>query len=341
MRFDICHDWKVPPMPLGGDYVPMKFYDSLRTSDSSKEELQNKLRNFLENLQKNLTTSTLLSGLDTSISSTQNHFLKLQELSTFFHDASETAGSFARDSETFYEVTKNSSYALLLKLRQVPMAQPTEIKILLTNYFAEMEFFHIMFSEIMDEALEYTQYVLRAIQKVFIYYADAQRYILQDWNLKPNMVCCKMYMDFLQLYSAQIFKCAADHELNIAYDVYAMAETNAKYIMRQLEFRIQRLFNCFLFKSYQIRCQFLLNAEQDFEKLFSKLEELETYFDIKTKRGRVSALRLRRNLQNENDIMESRVEIADCLPKDFPHGQMQKDLKSCFYFVDKRQPISV
>ncbi|XP_034665694.1 uncharacterized protein LOC117899639 [Drosophila subobscura] len=321
---------------IRGEQIPLEFYEAIQSSDNSKIELQNRLHHFLENLQKNLTTSTVFRDFQTSASRSENYVTKMTGLSTFFLDASNSAGIFAQESEKFYDLIKNSSYALLLKLRQVPAAQPTQVKVLLTNYFSEMEFFHIMFSEIVDEALEYTVGTLRAVQRIFLHFADVQSFILQDWKLKLDFECCKMYMDFLQYHSAQVFKCAAGHELNVAYDVYAVTKTNAKYIMRQLEFRIQRLFNCFIFKSYEIRCQFLQNAERDFESLFSKLEELEMYLDIKTKQGRASNLRFHRQRQIRYDdaTTKSTEPLSDCLPNDFPYNQIKSELRSCFILFD-------
>ncbi|XP_064544427.1 uncharacterized protein LOC135432626 [Drosophila montana] len=318
---------------LNGEYIPIQFYNAMRSAEASKQSLQNQLRNFLEQLQKNLTTSTLLSLKDNNQQNAERQLTKLYELSVFFYTAADVARFFARDSEIFFEIAKNSSYTLLLQLRQIPATQPTAIKLLLTNYFAEMEFFHVMFSEIIDEALEYTQNILLATQKTFTYYADIQRFILQNWNFKGDIGCCKEYMEFCQLYSSQIFKCAAGHGLDVAFDVFAITELTSKYVMLQLEFRIQRLFNCFYFGNYEIRCKFLQNAERDFEILFSKIEELEIFFDTKIKNGRVSALRVRRQAQIEEGAFTGVKSYDACIPKDFPHRQMHQSLKLCFYNI--------
>lgn len=311
----------------------MEFFKAMRSADMSKEVLQNQLRNFLENLQKNLTTSAVLNNEDNNHQNAQNQISKLRELLDYFYITADVANKFSHESEIYYEVTKNSSYTLLLQLRQIPSTQPKLVKLLLTNYFAEMEFFHVMFTEIIDEVLEYTQKTLLAIRNTFTYYADVQRFVLENWNFKSDVICCKEYMEFLQLYSAQIFRCAVAHDLIVAFDVFAMTELTSKYIMRELEFRIQRLFNCFYFGSYEIRCKFLQNAERDFELLFSKIEDLEIYYDIKTNHGRVTALRLRRQSYSEED--PSTPGYIDCIPKDFPLGQMHNTLISCFYDIKK------
>lgn len=155
-------------------------------------------------------------------------------------------------------------------------------------------------------------------------------------------------MDFLQQWSAEIFKCAAGTELNIAYDVYAMTEVTTKYLLRQLEFRIQRLFNCFLHGDYKMRCRFLQFAEEDFRKLVDKLDELQMYYDIKTKRGRVNTYRIERRKRNERDEKEKQQDLEavleyekslnalsdKCIPYGFPDTQMMSSLKSCFYFPE-------
>ncbi|KAH8380167.1 hypothetical protein KR009_009298 [Drosophila setifemur] len=321
---------------IRGEKIPKEFYDAMEKADGSKQYLQHKLRHFLEHLQKNLTMSTVFSDFENSVNSAEDYVNRMQELSTFFLEASIAFGNFAVESEMFFETTKNSSYALLLKLRQVPKVQPTQAKVLLTNYFAEMEFFHIYFSEVVDEAFEYTRTTLRAIQNIFFYYADTQNFILNNWKLKLDQECCKLYVDFLHHHSAQIFKCAAMDKLNVAYDVFAVTKINLKYVMKELEFRVQRLFNCFIFGSYAIRCRFLNNAERDFENLFSKLGELEMYLDIKTKNGRVSASRLRRRRRSwfDNGVAKKPSSLDDCISSDFPRSQMSSDLKACFYFFN-------
>lgn len=157
----------LPLRLVSAEHISKEFYYAIERSDNSKENLQHKLQHFLENLQKNLTMSTVLSDFGNSDTSAENYIVRMHELSTFFYEASKSFGQFSNDVETFYEITKNSSHALLLKLRQVPTAQPKYVKILLTNYFAEMEFFHMLFSEIVDDALEYTIGTLSAIQKIF------------------------------------------------------------------------------------------------------------------------------------------------------------------------------
>ncbi|KAH8359867.1 hypothetical protein KR093_009252 [Drosophila rubida] len=321
---------------IRGEYIPLEFFNVMNSADLSKQDLQNLLRNFLENLQKNLTTSAILNVIDYNHQSNRNQIRKLWELSDFFYLSADVANAFAHDSQMYYEVTKNSSYKLLLHLRQIPSAQPTLVKMLLTNYFAEMEFFHIMFSEIIDEVLEYTQNTLLSIQNTFTYYADIQRFILENWNLKSNISCIKEYMEFLKPCSAKVFRCATDTKLDVVFDVFAMTELTSKYIMHQLEFRIQRLFNCFYFGNYEIRCKFLQNAEHDFEILFNSIEDLEIYYDIKTKNGRVSALRLRRhsNSNIEEDTTGLRV-YNNCLPRDFPQSEMSNSLINCFNTIQK------
>ncbi|XP_051862435.1 uncharacterized protein LOC132784680 [Drosophila nasuta] len=321
---------------IRGEYIPLEFFTVMNSADLSKQNLQNQLRNFLENLQKNFTTSAMLNVIDYKHKSNRDQTRKLWDLSDFFNLSADVAKTFAHDSKKYYEVVKNSSYTLLLHLRQIPSTQPTLVKLLLTNYFAEMEFFHIMFSEIIDEVLEYTQNTMLSIQNTFMYYADIQRFILENWNLRSDISCIKEYTEFLQPYSAKVFKCTTDAKLDVVFDVFAMTELTSKYIMRQLEFRIQRLFNCFYFGNYEIRCKFLQHADRNFEILFNKIEELEIYYDIKTNNGRVSAFRLRRqsNSYNEEDTDALKIHTK-CIPKNFPLSEMHTSLKSCFDNIKK------
>ncbi|XP_017127223.2 uncharacterized protein LOC108145967 [Drosophila elegans] len=320
------------PQSLKGEQIPKEFYKAIEKSEGSKKNLQHKLRHFLEKLQQNLTMSSVLSDSDNTAANIEDYIIRMQELSTFFYKASFSFEQFAVDTDSLYEITKNTSHALLLKLRQVPTAQPTLVKVLLTNYFAEMEFFHVLFSEIIDEALEYTIETLRAIKNIFLYYADTQSLILQNWKLKLNLECCKLYVDFLQKHSAQIFKCAAGDHLIFAYDVYAVTQINVKYILKQLEFRIQNIFNCFRSKSFTIRCKFLKSVDRDLENLFSKLDELNMFFDAKKKKFSVSATRFRQRTTSYDNTGKFISTLDDCLPIDFPHTQMSTELKECFYF---------
>ncbi|KAI8114746.1 hypothetical protein FF38_04441 [Lucilia cuprina] len=329
-----------PAHVISGEHISLDFYAAVELSDGAKNDLQELLYNFLENLQRNLSTSSILNTVvakPIDIEINRYQLGKLNDLADFFQHSSNTAGQFAQKAEHFFETSKNESHSLLLKLRQLPSAQrflPTAVKMRLTDYFAEMEFFHVMFSEIIDEALEYIVDTLRSIQRTFLRYADIQRDTLRTWNFKSDEWCCNTYLDFLQQWSAHIFKCAASSNLHVAYDVYATTETSTKYIMRQLEFRIQRLYNCFIFGNYELRCQFLRKPEIDFEKLFAKLDELQQYFDIKIKGGRVTNDRSGRRRRQQDETKN----IYDkCIPYGFPDIQMTTSLKTCFYFPNSNK----
>ncbi|KAH8344905.1 hypothetical protein KR067_010601 [Drosophila pandora] len=321
-----------------GEQIPKEFYLSIENSNEFKLNLQRKLLHFLENIQKNLTISTVFGSFQNDFPNADKYIHRLQELSMFFYEASYSVEKFAIESEKFFEIIKITSNSLLLKLRQVPKAQPTHVKLLLTNYFSEMEFFHIFFSEVIDEALEYTTTILQTIQKLFYSYADIQNGILINWKLKHNLECCKLYADFLHHHSARIFKCATADKLQIAFDLYSVTKINAKYIVKQLEFRIQRLLNCINFGSYSIRCPFLNNAEGDFETLFNKLSELELYLNIKMKKSGIFVTNIRNHNVNSDlrklPYLESSQQA--CLLNDFPYNQMSKQLKECFYFFNSQ-----
>ncbi|XP_033160736.1 uncharacterized protein LOC117141418 isoform X1 [Drosophila mauritiana] len=244
--------------------VPKQFYDAIEKADFSKHSLQNKLEHFLEKLQKNFTISAVLSDSEDIITSERNYVYKIRELSTFFYEASFSFQQFSSDIKTFYETSKNASYALLFKLRQVPTGQPTLVK---------------------------------------------------------NQ-------------SSQIFKCATLDNLNIIYDVYSVTKLNIKYIVRQLEFRIQRLFNCLMYNSLNLQCKLLKSAEQDLKTLFRNLAELDMFIDIKTKKGRAAALRFRRGNTWNNNQIKLEPNPNYCLPIGFPNTQMSTELKECFYFLD-------
>ncbi|XP_061389137.1 uncharacterized protein LOC133324307 [Musca vetustissima] len=324
-----------PTHPVSGDHISLQFFKALRSGNEKKNNLQFALQNFVENLQKNLSTSdVLLNAVDNSadLESGANKIERLYGLADYFEYSAEMAGLFGSAAENFFEVSKNESVTLLQKLRQVPSAQrylPTSVKMQLTDYFAEMEYFHVMFSEVVDEALEYIVDTLRSTQSVFMRYADVQREVLTTWNLRLDEWCGNAYVDFLQLWSTEIFKCASTKDLGTVYDVYATSETTTRHIMRQLEFRIQRLYNCFIFGGYQTRCTFLHNPEQDFQALLAKLDDLQQYLDIKIKRGRIPVSRTRR--QSEERKLEK--PYMQCIPNDFPESQMTEALKQCFYFL--------
>uniref|UniRef100_A0A1I8P270 Uncharacterized protein n=1 Tax=Stomoxys calcitrans TaxID=35570 RepID=A0A1I8P270_STOCA len=320
-----------PAHLVNGDHISQKFFAAVENGERHKAILQSTLQNFVENLQRNLSTSNIRNTAANEIEedSEKIKVRRLYDLADYFEYSSEMANSFAMAAENFFEVTKKESIALLQKLRQIPSAQrylPTDVKMHLTDYFAEMEYFHVMFSEIVDESLEYFGNTLRSIQSVFIHFADIQRDLLREWNLRLEGWCFSAYVDFLQLWSTEIFKCASTKELNIAYDVYATTETTAKHIMRQLEFRIQRLYNCFIFGGYQIKCKFLRDPDVDFEPLFAKLDELQQYLDIKIKMGRIS---LYRSHRNADELVSTKVQ-EQCIPLDFPQKHMMESLNQCY-----------
>ncbi|KAH8250846.1 hypothetical protein KR026_000500 [Drosophila bipectinata] len=322
-----------------GEQIPKEFYFSMDNSNTFKLNLQRKLLHFLENIQRNLTISTVFSTFQNDTPNAAKYMHRLQELSMFFYEASQSVENFSIESEKFFEIIKVTSNLLLLKLRQVPKAQPTHVKLLLTNYFSEMEFFHILLSEVVDEALEYTTTILQTIKKLFFSYANIQNDILNNWKLKIDLDCCKLYADFLHHHSARLFKCATADKLQIAFDMYSVTKINAKYIVKQLEFRIQRLLNCINFGSFSIRCQFLNNAEGDFENLFNKLSELELYLNIKIKKSGISVTKM----ENTHDSVNRDLQLPtpnsfgqSCLLNNFPYNQMSKQLKECFYFFNSQ-----
>ncbi|KAH8285928.1 hypothetical protein KR054_007389 [Drosophila jambulina] len=322
----------LPFHSISAEHVSKEFYFAIERSDSSKEKLQHKLHHFLEKLQKNFTMSTVLSDFGKGDMSAENYKVRIHELLTFFYEASSFFGEFSNDIESFYEISKNASYTLLLKLRRIPTVQPKHVKVLLTNYFAEMEFFHMIFSEVLNDVLEYTIGTLTAIQKIFFYYAEAHSVIFCNWKLKVDLECRKLYADFIQHHSAKIFECAAGQNLKLTYDVYAVTKLNVKYIIKQLEFRIQRLFSCFIFGSYAIQCTFLNNADRDFEHLFNKLADLEMYLDIKKKKDWVSVLRHRQG-SDAGEYTKAFPTLENCLSNDFPRSQISNRLQDCFYII--------
>lgn len=328
-----------PPMGLGapshlvnGNHISLNFHKVIDNADQKKTILQSVLQNFVENVQKNLSTSSVLHlmGSSIGIENEKSKVIRLYDLADYFEYSSGMADDYASATENFFEVAKNESNSLLQKLRQVPSAQrylPTSVKMHLTDYFAEMEHLNVMFSEVIDEALEYIVDTLRSVQSIFIRYADIQREILRTWNLRLDDDCFDEYIDFLQMWSTEIFKCASTKDLTIAYDVYATTETIAKHFMCQLEFRIQRLFNCFIFGGYQFRCKFVRYPDKDFHGLFAKLEELQQYLDIKIKKGRIPLYSSQRNSSEQ----KSETAHKQCIPDNFPETKMSESLKQCFY----------
>ncbi|XP_075147181.1 uncharacterized protein LOC142221353 [Haematobia irritans] len=312
-----------PAHLVNGVHISLKFYEAAKNGEYNKVNLQNALQNFVENIQKNLSTSSFVNddylGGDAMTK-------RLHNLADYFEYSSDIANAFATAAENFLEVSKSESIALLQKLRQVPSAQhilSNEAKTQLTDYFSEMEYFNVMLSETIDESLEYIVDTLRFVQVVFRHYAHLQREVLQKWNLRNNVLCFNTYIDSLQLWSTKIFKCASSKDLANAYDIYSTTESTIRQIMSQLEFRIQRLYNCFIFGGYQVKCKFLRIPDRDFHPLFTKLDELQQYLDIKTKKGRIPSYRY-----NNNETYESSKE-EECMPMNLHNNQLVKTLKQC------------
>ncbi|XP_054738932.1 uncharacterized protein LOC129244985 [Anastrepha obliqua] len=313
--------------------ISFLFYKSAYDADISKIKLQSTLRNFLENLQKNLTISSILK-IGRSEVNLERSQQKLNDHMEFFRTASHFVEEFSLKTEHFLQVSKNESASFLLKLRRVPTGHrilPPHIKLQFTTYFAEMEFFNVLFFEVINEGMEYIINALQIIRTTFDGYADIQRYVLQYWDLEYDNWCYNQYFEFLQKWSTQIYNCATSSRLEMVYDVYAMTETVIKHVMRQLEFKMQRLFNCFTLDGYIIKCSFLRNAERDFEELFTVLRDLQTYYDIAVNQGRVEIKRKRRSetllpsSENESDAQKLK-----CIPYGFPENEMLTSLKMCF-----------
>lgn len=313
------------------------FYKSGQDAEIVKVKLQNTLRNFLENLQKNLTTSIILKNLDNKLSleRSQQKWQKLNDHIEFYRTTSRHLKEFAFKSEMFLQISKNESVAFLKKLRRVPIGQrmlPPHVKLQLTNYFAEMEVFNVEFFEIIDEGMEYINNALHIIRTTFEKYADIQQDILLYENFSFDNWCFNKYFEFLQKWSAQIYKCITESRLQTVYNVFAMTKIWVKYLMQQLEFKMQRLFNCFIFKEYDIKCNYLHYAESDFEELFTILKELQIYYDIEINRGRVESRKIKRSEDfirlSENKNLDT--SQSNCIPFGFPRNQMLSTLKICF-----------
>ncbi|XP_054090333.1 uncharacterized protein LOC105215762 [Zeugodacus cucurbitae] len=313
------------------------FYKSGQHAENAKIMLQNTLRNFLENLQKNLTTSVILKTLDDKLSleRSQQKWQKLNDHMDFYRTASHHIKEFADESENFLQISKNESATFLMKLRRVPTGQrmlPPYVKLQLTNYFDEMEFFNVVFFEIIDEGMEYIDNALHIIRTTFESYADIQQDILNYQNSFFDNWCFNRYFEFLQKWSTQIYNCATETRLQTVYNVFAMTKVVVKHLMQQLEFKMQRLFNCFIFKEYNIKCNFLRFPESEYEELFTTLRELQMYYDIEINRGRVESIRIQRS---DDMIQLSDKKMVDsshsnCIPFGFPTNQMLNSLKICF-----------
>ncbi|XP_017488270.1 PREDICTED: uncharacterized protein LOC108376563 [Rhagoletis zephyria] len=285
--------------------ISFLFYKSAFDADKAKSNLQGTLRSFLENLQKNLTTSAILKTLnrEVNLDRSQEKKHKLNDHLEFFRTLSHFLKEFSVKAEYFLQTSKNESITFLSKLRRVPTSQQVltrRIKLQLTTYFAEMEFFNVLFFGIIDEGIDYIINALRTMQITIDSYTDIQRDILHNWNLEIDDWCYNLYFEFLQKWSTLIYKCAIDLKLQMVYNVYAMTETVIRHVMRQVEFKTQRLFNCLIQKGSDIKCSFLCHPEDDFEELFTSLKDLQIYYDMKINRGRVRTKRLQGNMDSSS-----------------------------------------
>ncbi|XP_012156601.1 uncharacterized protein LOC105664794 [Ceratitis capitata] len=330
-NFSITDRHKIPD-----DNISYMFYKSAQDANEAKNKLQNVLRNFVEIVQKNLTTSVILKSFynELHVERSQQKFQKLSDHTEFFKIVSHDLKEFSLKSEIFLQTSKNESNAFLMKLRRIPTRQRTlssHDKLQLTNYFAEMEFFNIMLFEIIDEGLEYITNALNIIRMIFDKYTDIQQQNLQYQNFIFDNWCYNRYFEFLQKWSIQIYTCATNSRLEAVYNVFAMTEIAIKHIIRQQEFKVQRIFNCFLFPGCNIKCNFLRYAENDFQELFTIVQDLQTYYDIQINRGRVKSRRIERSEEilhlNDLEVIDS---TEQCIPYGFPENYMLSNLKLCF-----------
>ncbi|XP_067638179.1 uncharacterized protein [Eurosta solidaginis] len=280
------------PAPKGlvpDENISFLFLKSASDAESAKSKLQSTFQSFLENLQQNFSSSAILQLPGNSTEKSHQKRQKIKNHIAFFEIASVYLMEFAFASEHFLQVTKNESIEILFKLRRYVKKAckkriPTRIKSLLTTFFADMDIFNVMFSETVDEGLEYIVQTLQIIQTAFDGYTDTQKRILLHSCYKFDDWCYNQCFEFLLKRSAYIYHCASNAGLERVYNIYAMTETITKHIMRQLALKVQRLLNCLTFNEYNIKCSFLRHTGHGFQKIYAILKDLQAYYNIELNR---------------------------------------------------------
>lgn len=292
--------------PLRSEHVSFNFYLHGANAEQAKSNAHTVLDNFMENFSRQLNDSTV----------------RMDRFSDYFQQASDVARTFSQQSTLFFDIANNESMTLLKKLRIQPIRMNNYrlVKDDLEEYYNEMENFHLIFSNALYEASELVSEALRKTEETFAIFSKIQNEIIVDRKLMNDEKCQEDYKIFLHKWTRQIFKCATS-KIRVIYDVFAVAKYTTYDIVKMLEHRIHKVYNCLQFDKHEFRCRFMQNPENDFDKLIARLDELEMFLEKQRRR-------MYWNIQNQKP---NKIVNFNCVPEKFPDTQMEESMRLCFY----------
>lgn len=293
---------------LQSEHISYSFYENSTNAEQAKYRVHAVLDNFIENFAKLINDSNS----------------KLNLFSECFQQVSNVTKSFSQQSTIFFESAVNESINLLKKLRLPPMRTKNYrwVRDDLDEYYNDMENFNIFFSSSLYEASEFISDALAKTEETFATFSKNQNEIIVKRKLMNDEKCQKDYKSFLLNWTKQIFKCATS-KIRVIYDVFAVSKYTSFDVIKILEHKIQKVFNCLRFDKYEFRCRFLKNSEIDFNKLITRMEELEMFLEKQRRK-------MYWNMQNQK---LNKIVSFNCIPEKFPDKQMAESLRSCFYFL--------
>ncbi|XP_055387985.1 protein DDB_G0276689 [Condylostylus longicornis] len=268
----------------------------------------------------------------------------------FYYEISISIVNLERNTKKFYQTARSESLNLLGSLKKIQLRYiKPPIKDELSDYYHEMDQFMYVFITTIDNFDEFIIEQLRRIRMTYENVANIQKDILGRQKLLQEDWCQTNYKQFLLLTTSQIYKCSTAN-MKIVYDVFAISKLNIYYLIQQLEHRLQKVFNCFEKKNYQLYCRFIKESENEFENIFNKLSELLIYND-KQKLNRnllMKGYQKNNNYDNKNNnhngknnknenynnnTQEMKEKIY-CLPENYPNEQLMDGLQACFSYWD-------
>ncbi|XP_055853338.1 uncharacterized protein LOC129917048 [Episyrphus balteatus] len=279
------------------EHISVEFFIAGENADRSQNSLNEFMDKFYEHLQLNSTHEV------------ENIFLYLDQ-------SQNISIEFGENVKEFFNLAKNESERLLERLQNIssPPLITEKIKSQLLDYFSEMEIFKEMLCEILDDVTEFTLYSLRTVQSTLLQFGEAQNTIIERRrHSQEDNFCHNSFTEFLWQSAGEVIQCT-NTRLHITYDIFSITKLTTYHVLKMLEHRIQKIHNCFLFGNYSFRCRFVKNAEVDFEKLYTRLDELQMYNEKQRRK-------IYRNRQRGG--------FVKCIPPNFPDGQMTESLKSC------------
>ncbi|XP_055907285.1 uncharacterized protein LOC129942396 [Eupeodes corollae] len=278
--------------------ISVEFFIAGENADRYQNSLSDFMDKFNEQLQMNVTH-------------------EVENLFVYLEQSQNISITFADNVDEFFDIAKNESDRLLVELQNALSRDnlTEKTKYQLSDYHTEMENLKEIFCGILDDVTEFTLDSVRMVQSTMQQFAEVETMIIERRrHFQDDDFCHNDFTEFLWQSAGEVIQCA-NSRLHITYDIFSITKLATYHILKMLEHRVQKIYNCFMFGNYSFRCRFVKNAETDFEKLHTRLDDLQMY-----------------NEKQRRKIYRSRQRggFLRCIPLNFPDGQITESLRSCY-----------